>query len=335
MTPILAPSFLKKQFPAPAAFISEQRNRAKAIAEGKDSRLLILVGPCSIHDEKSAIEYANALKQLSEEVQESCLLVMRAFFEKPRTARGWNGLLHDPDLDGSGNISKGLYLSRKLLQQFANMGVPTACEFLDPCAAPYLSDLVTWGIIGARTSSSPLHRGLVSSLSLPCGFKNSLDGTWGQAINGILTAREPLARLTIDEEGRIAQENTKGNSDVYLILRGSHHRPNSDEASIEAALSDLEEFGLPSRLMIDCSHGNSGKCPQKQIEVFRSVIEQRNRGAEGIFGVLLESFLEEGRQPIEHDKQELRYGVSITDPCLDWASTRLLIEEAAEIHCRS
>ncbi len=334
--PILTPSFLKKRLPAPHAFIAEQRHRVKAIAEGRDPRLLILVGPCSIHDEKSAIEYATSLKQLAEEVQETCFLVLRAFFEKPRTSRGWTGLLHDPDLDGSGNINKGLYLSRTLLKHFADLQMPTACEFLDPCAAPYLSDLITWGIIGARTSSSPLHRGLVSSLSMPCGFKNSLDGNWGQAINGILTAREPIGRLTIDEEGRLAQEVTKGNRDVYLILRGSHHQPNCDEASIEAALSDLEEFGLPGRLMIDCAHGNSGKCTQKQIENFRSIIEVRNRGMEGIFGVLLESFLKGGRQSIEQDKQDLRYGVSITDPCLDWASTRLLIEEAAAmVHCRS
>jgi 3-deoxy-7-phosphoheptulonate synthase len=329
---IPSPSLLKNLFPAPSAFIHEQRHIAKAIAEGRDPRLLILVGPCSIHDEKSAIEYASNLKQLAQEVQDSCFLILRAFFEKPRTARGWNGLLNDPDLDSSCDMAKGLYLSRKLLKTFADMQLPTACEFLDPNAAPYLSDLVTWGIIGARTCSSPLHRGLVSSLPMACGFKNSLDGSWEQAINGIVTARESLGRLTIDSEGRICQEFTKGNPHAYLILRGSTESPNCDKSSIENALLDLDEAGLPSRLMVDCAHGNSGKCPQKQIDVFRSVIELRNQDAmKGIFGVLLESFIEEGRQTIDDGKQELLYGVSVTDPCLDWSTTRLLIEEAVSV----
>ena len=332
MVPIPAPSALKQRFPAPSAWIERQRTEIKAIAEGRDPRLLLIVGPCSIHDEESALDYAEQLKALAIEVQESCHLVMRAFFEKPRTLRGWNGFLLDPDLDGSWDIGKGLHLSRKLLKDLADMQVPTACEFLNPLAAPYLSDLVTWGIIGARTSSSPLHRHMVSGLSLPCSFKNGLDGSWKLALNSILTAREPLARLTIDDEGRICQEYTRGNQDVYLTLRGSCQRPNSDKESIEEALNDLEEAGLRRRLLVDCSHGNSGKMAEKQIEVFRSILEMRENGKEEIFGMLLESFLEEGQQSLDGDP--LRYGVSITDPCLDWASTRVLVEEAAAMQCR-
>lgn len=320
------PASVLNRYPAPQEFIENQREMAKAIAKGADPRLLIFVGPCSIHDEASALEYASRLKQLSEEVKDHCLLIMRAFLEKPRTARGWNGLLHDPRLDGSFDLSSGLWLARKLLQELAEMGVPVACEFLEPLAAPYLTDLVTWGIIGARTSSSPLHRQLASSLPMPCGFKNSLDGSWEQAINSLLVAREKTGRFSIDKHGCLVKEMTKGNADAYLILRGSCRKPNCDELSIETALNDLEDAGLRRRLIVDCAHGNSGKMPKKQIEVFRSILDFRKQKEEAVFGIMLESFLEEGRQQI----YEQRYGVSITDPCLDWASTQALIEEVAQ-----
>jgi len=321
------PSSVLNRYPAPHEFIAKQREIAKAVAKGTDPRLLIIVGPCSIHDEASAYEYASNLKQLADEVKENCLLVMRAFLEKPRTARGWNGLLHDPRMDGSFDIANGLWTSRKILKEFADMGMPVACEFLDPLATPYLQDLVTWGIVGARTSSSPLHRQLVSSLPMPCGFKNCLDGSWEQAINSLLVAREPSAHLTIGRNGMITKEITKGNPDTYLILRGSCRKANCDELSIETALNDLEDSGLPRRIIIDCAHGNSGKMPKKQIDVFRSILDFRRKKEESVFGIMLESYLHEGRQQI----YEQKYGVSITDPCLDWASTQALIEESANL----
>lgn len=335
MVELPSPALLKQMFPAPDKFVHDNRAIARKIARGEDHRFLLVVGPCSIHDEQSALEYASKLKELAKEVEENCFVIMRAFFEKPRTMRGWNGMLHDPDLDGSGDIGKGLFLTRKLLKQFAEMQLPIACEFLDPFATPYISDLVTWGIIGARTASSPIHRGLVSSLPIPCGFKNNLEGNWQPAINGIMTARESIARITINEHGKICREITQGNKDCYLVLRGSYEATNYDPGSIRDALSDLRMFGLPERILIDCSHGNSGKRADKQIEVFRSLLEYNKEGRGKIFGLLLESFLEPGTQAIEAGRSALRYGVSVTDPCLDWDSTKLLIEEAAALCCQS
>ncbi|MBS3903371.1 MAG: 3-deoxy-7-phosphoheptulonate synthase [Anaplasmataceae bacterium] len=335
MTELPSPALLKQLFPIQNAFVHNSRKTARAIASGKDPRLLLIVGPCSIHNEESVLDYAAKLKKLSEEVSEACFIVMRAFFEKPRTVHGWNGMLYDPDLDGSGDISKGLFLTRRLLKHFADMHLPIACEFLDPIAAPYFSDLITWGIIGARTASSPLHRQLVSSLPLPCGFKNNLDGNWQPAIHGILTAKEAFSRMTINDEGKVCREITTGNSDSYLVLRGSNASINYDLASIHEALSDLRFHGLPERLMVDCSHGNSGKQADKQIEVFRSVLDYPKEKKEKIFGILLESFLEPGKQLLNADKNTLLYGVSVTDPCLDWASTKHLIEEAAALSCQS
>jgi 3-deoxy-7-phosphoheptulonate synthase len=241
MTGLPSPAFLRQQYPASSASIVRGRRAIEAIGAGIDSRLLIILGPCSLHDEESSYEYAAQVKSLAQEVQEHCLLVMRTFLEKPRTGKGWTGLLYDPHMNGSYDIAQGLLLARKILTTIVDMDLPIAYEFLDPLAAPYLEDLVTFGIIGARTSSSPVHRQLVSGLAMPCGFKNCLDGNWHQAINSIAVAAEPITRLTIDQDGQIIQKETSGNQNSYLILRGGYRRVNCDPTSIEQALLDLEK----------------------------------------------------------------------------------------------
>jgi len=320
-----SPHELKQTFPLTkecAQFISYYRSVAKNILNGTDRRKAIIVGPCSIHDINSAVEYAKLFKTLSDNVSNTCVLFMRVYAEKPRTASGWKGLLYDPHLDGTNDIKTGLSLTRKLLLTLTEMQVPIATEFVDPLASLYIDDLVSWGFIGARTCESPLHRQLASYLTMPIGFKNSTDGNLDYAINGVLSAREPHVFMNIDSSGKLCALQSQGNLATHIVLRGSSNAANYDPSSIQIALNKLKRSHLPQRLLIDCSHGNCQKQYLKQKDVFYSIIDQIGNGNENIFGLMLESHLEEGSQILA---APLKYAVSITDPCLNWETTAELI----------
>ncbi len=328
---ILPPRAVKEAFPASAEvrfFLEKSKAALRAIAKAQDKRLLIIAGPCSIHDLRSAREYAKRYKQLAIQVQESCFLIMRAFFEKSRTQHGWNGFLHDPYLDGSHDTGEGLLLTRELLIALAEEEVPVCAEFLHPLTALYCEDLITLGIIGARTCTSQIHRHLASGLSMPVGFKNSIDGNIESALHGIVTARHPQNLITIDDEGRLCTKKTAGNQEGYLVLRGSQQAANYDRKNLEEAMRLAGELHVPRRFIIDCAHGNSGKCTDKQMAVFRTCLSYFEEGRQEIMGMMLESSLEKGAQVMNKEAHNLRYGVSITDPCLDWPTTAELIEEA-------
>lgn len=328
---MLTPRAAKEAFPlSPKVrhFIEKSRDQFRAIAEERDKRLLIVSGPCSIHDMASAREYALRYKQLAGQVQESCFLVMRAFCEKSRTQHGWYGFLNDPFLDGSQDIEEGLLLTRELLLILAEEGVPVCAEFLHPLAAPYCEDLITLGFIGARTCTSQVHRHLASGLPMPVGFKNSIDGNIESALYGIVTARHPQTLLTVDEDGKLCTKKTDGNREGYLVLRGSLHGTNFDRKSLEEAMQQADSLEVPKRFIIDCAHGNSSKCLDKQIDVFRTCLSYFEEGRHEIMGLMLESFLEKGSQMLNPDIEHMRYGLSATDPCLDWETTSQLIEEA-------
>lgn len=308
-----------------AAFIKNARQTAKDIIEGKDQRIALIIGPCSIHDRMSAIEYAKRIKELSQRVESTCFIVMRVYVEKPRTSTGWKGLLYDPHLDGSNDIKTGLLWARELLLALANIQVPCATEFVDPLAALYFEDLITWGFIGARTSASQPHRLFASSLNMPVGFKNSIDGNLDSAIFGVLSARETHAMMQIDLHGKLGAIQTKGNFSSHIVLRGGHESTNYDSSSIQFALEKLNDNQLPERLLIDCSHGNCQKKTEKQQEVFLAVLDQIEKGNNKIMGLMLESHLESGSQLLTDDLSMLKYAVSITDPCIDWKTTEALI----------
>ena len=329
---LICPLTLKNQLSQSTdneSFIKKSRSIASDILLGNDPRIVCIVGPCSIHDVKSARDYAERLKYLSHEVKDSLFLVMRVYCEKPRTKGNWKGLLYDPDLDGSNDIAKGLFLTRRLLLDLTTLEVPCAAEFLDPLAVSYFDDLITWGFIGARTASSQTHRQLASSFAFPIGFKNNVYGEIDSAINGILTARQPHVYLGIDESGSIAVQQSEGNPWTHLVLRGSESKTNYDPVSIATALETLNKNHLEPRLMIDCSHGNSGKDHRRQRPIFDSILHQIKTGDE-IFGLMLESHLLAGKQP-QLDPQELAYGCSITDPCIGWEETEELLLEASAL----
>jgi 3-deoxy-7-phosphoheptulonate synthase len=311
--------------PQALAFIDEARSTAKRIVRGEDTRKALIIGPCSIHDRKSAIEYAKRFKELSEAVSRTCFLVMRVYVEKPRTSTGWKGLLYDPHLDGSDDIKTGLVWTRELLLTLAQMQIPAATEFVDPLASLYFEDLITWGFIGARTSSSQPHRQFASSRTMPIGFKNSTDGNLENPVHGVLSAMSAHTSMHIDDHGKLCAIHGKGNPFSHIVLRGAYTFSNYDSDSIQQALQMLERAGLPVRLMIDCSHGNCQKNHEKQHDVFMSILAQIERGNDKIFGLMLESHLESGSQPMSED---LKYAVSITDPCLDWKTTEELIYSA-------
>ena len=296
-----------------AAQLLHFRNMAIELLCGKDKRLILIVGPCSIHDPTLALEYALRLKKLSEKVDQEIVLIMRAFLEKPRTQHGWKGFLYDPDLDGSCNIEKGIQLSRELLLQLLKMKVPVATEFLDPSLMPYTQDLITWGVIGARTSSSQIHRLMASHLSFPVGLKNATNGSLDEAICGAIAARSPQVRVGINSEGTLSSIKTPGNPYTHLILRGSHQGPNASPEAVRGAFNHQKEHGLLTPLLIDCAHGNSQKNLEKQIEIFKETIKQYALGTLSMKGVMVESHLEEGN------------ALSLTDPCLDWETTKELI----------
>ena len=328
---LVAPVEVLREIPASektSQVTYETRQAIHHILHGDDDRLLIVIGPCSIHDVVAAREYAGKLKQEAERLAKDLLLVMRVYFEKPRTTIGWKGLINDPDLDGSFNINKGLRVARGVLRDINEMGVPAGCEFLDMITPQYIADLVSWGAIGARTTESQIHRELASGLSCPVGFKNGTDGNVNIAVDAIRAARVPHHFLSVTKEGHSAIVATGGNDDCHIILRGGK-TPNYDRASVDAAAQALAQAGLAQRLMIDLSHANSSKNPQGQLEVARGVAQQIAGGEERIFGVMVESHLRAGRQELVAGKP-LIYGQSITDGCLGWDDSRTLLDTLAE-----
>ena len=298
------------------------------ILTGNDDRLLVIVGPCSIHDPKAALEYAGLLKAIKNELKDDLLIVMRVYFEKPRTTVGWKGLINDPDLDSSFNINKGLRVARKLLVDVATLGMPAATEYLDLISPQYISDLVAWGAIGARTTESQGHRELASGVSCPIGFKNSTDGTIKIAIDAIRAAMSPHHFLSLTKAGHSAIFSTTGNDDVHIILRGGNGCPNYDAVSVEQVAEGLKKADLRPNIMIDFSHDNSLKQCQRQLIVGDDVAEQIGHGDHRIMGVMIESHLKAGNQPVV-EGQELTYGQSITDACLSWDDTVPLLKKLA------
>jgi 3-deoxy-7-phosphoheptulonate synthase len=327
--PLPSPALLRQRLPLEptlAAHVHAQRQAIRAILDGRDQRLLVVVGPCSIHDPVAALEYAQRLADLAPEVDDQLLLVMRAYMEKPRTTVGWKGLVYDPHLDGSHAMAEGLQLSRRLMLDMLALGLPLATELLQPLAAGYFDDLLAWAAIGARTSESQIHRELVSGLDLPVGFKNGTDGSLGIACDAMRSAAHLHSHFGIDELGHPALVETAGNPDTHLVLRGGHAGPNHDAANVSVARAVLEKQGIAPRIMVDCSHANSGKDPLRQPAVLADVLQQRLAGDLSLRGVMLESHLFDGFQPLS---DALRYGVSITDGCLGWSGTEQLLREAA------
>ncbi len=325
---LLTPRELKTRFPMTEAAnrtVVEGRNTIISILNRTDPRLLVVVGPCSIHDPKAALEYASKLKALQAELAEQFYIVMRVYFEKPRTTIGWKGLIYDPHLNGTDDIATGLERARELLLAITEMGLPTATEFLDPVVPQYIADLVSWAAIGARTTESQTHRQLASGLSMPVGFKNSTDGSLQIAIDAMRSAMSPHSFLGIDQEGVTSIVRTTGNPDGHIVLRGGRLNTNYDAESIRAAAEILKKSGLPETLMVDCSHANSAKQHARQEDVWHSLVEQRKGGTKAITGVMIESNLQEGAQPIPSDLSALRHGVSVTDACLGWDVTERML----------
>lgn len=329
--PFRSPREIKNGYPLTESiqrFIDTSRQRIREALKPDSDLLILLIGPCSIHDVKGAKEYALKLKTLAEQTTDRFLIVMRVYLEKPRTALGWKGLLHDPFLDGSHRIEEGLIASRELLLHLAALGLPAACEFLDPISYNYFGDLISWGCIGARTSTSQVHRQLASFLPMPTAFKNSTDGNVENAVNGCLYASQPHTFLGMNEEGNLSLMRSKGNPDTHIVLRGGDGKTNYDAQSITHALHLLKKMGLPEGLIVDCSHGNADKKHEKQMDAFRSVMAQIKAGNKAIRGLMLESYLEEGNQPHHNDQSALKFGISITDPCLGWVDTENLVLDA-------
>ena len=306
----------------------EARQGIHRILHGADDRLLVIMGPCSVHDVKAAKEYAAKLLEAKKRLAGDLLVVMRVYFEKPRTTVGWKGLINDPKLDGSFSINEGLRIARELLLELNDSGMPVGCEFLDMITPQYIADLVSWGAIGARTTESQIHRELASGLSCPVGFKNGTDGNIRIAIDAIRAAQAPHHFLSVTKGGHSAIVSTTGNEDCHVILRGGK-TPNYDAASVDAAGRSLAEAGIPARLMIDFSHGNSSKKPEKQVDVGHDVARQISGGDDRIFGVMVESHLKAGRQDLVPGKP-LAYGVSITDGSIGWDESRALLETLAD-----
>jgi 3-deoxy-7-phosphoheptulonate synthase len=324
---LVPPSHLLREFPLSdkaAETTYETRHAIHRILHGADDRALVIAGPCSIHDVKAAKEYAGKLKEVKHVLATDLLLVMRVYFEKPRTTVGWKGLINDPKLDGSFSINEGLRVARRLLLDLNETGMAVGCEFLDMITPQYIADLVAWGAIGARTTESQVHRELASGLSCPVGFKNGTDGNVRIAVDAIRAAQAPHHFLSVTKGGHTAIVSTSGNEDCHIILRGGS-KPNYDAASVDAASKTLAEVGIPARLMIDFSHGNSSKKPEKQVEVGEEVARQIAAGDERIVGVMLESHLKGGRQDLIPGK-ELTYGMSITDGCLGWEESRKVLD---------
>ena len=310
-------------------FVGKSREAIHRILFGDDPRHLLIVGPCSIHDTKAGREYAEKLAALAAEVGDRIHVVMRVYFEKPRTTVGWKGLLMDPHLDGSYDLPEGLRKARRFLRDILAMGLPTATEFLDPITPQYIADLVSWAAIGARTSESQTHRQMASGLSMPIGFKNTTAGAVQPAVNAIRAAAERQTFLGIDPDGQACSVTTKGNRNCHVILRGGTAGANYSPTHVAQTRETLETAGLPPAILVDCSHANSGKKPERQPEVFADVIDQRVRGEDAIIGTMVESNLFAGNQPFPRPRAELAKGVSITDGCIDWPTTEKMVREAA------
>ena len=328
MCPLTPPSVLKERLPmtgAVNATVFAGRNEVERLLDREDQRLLVVVGPCSIHDPRIALDYASRIKGLAEEVKETLLLVMRVYFEKPRTTVGWKGLINDPDLDGSHKVEKGIRLARQILVEVNELGVPAATETLDPITPQYLAELISWSAIGARTTESQTHRELASGLSMPVGFKNGTDGSLDTAINAMKAVLAPHHFLGINQDGLTSVIQTRGNRYGHLVLRGGKHGPNFDAIAIREAEEGLEKAGLRQEIMVDCNHANSGKDPVRQEIVLRDIVRQIKDGNQSLIGVMIESNLKGGNQKIGPD---MEYGVSITDACLDWENTRRILLDA-------
>ena len=338
ITPIIAPADLRQVFPLSdrdRSFVSRSREQIKEIIQRKDRRLMVVVGPCSIHDTEAAVEYAKRLSRLSKQVEDQLLLIMRVYFEKPRTTGGWKGLINDPDMDGTHLISKGLGIARGLLSRITALEVPVANEMLDPITPEYVADMISWGAIGARTTESQTHREMSSGLSFPVGFKNGTDGNLQIAIDAMKAAQHPHSFLGINREGRTSIIQTSGNPDVHIVLRGGSRKVNYHPEDIASTEESLKKNSLLPTIMVDCSHGNSNKDYQKQPEVLESVVSQILAGNTSISGVMIESYLEAGNQKIPTDISQLKYGVSITDACIDWATTeRILLDAHKQLKSR-
>lgn len=330
---LIAPTILMEQLPASAAAVetvARARAETEAIFRGDDDRLMAVVGPCSIHDVKSAHEYADRLAGLADTVREDLLLIMRVYFEKPRTTIGWKGLINDPHLDGSYQINHGLTVARRLLLELAEKGVASGTEFLDTISPQYIADLVSWGAIGARTTESQIHRELASGLSMPVGFKNGTEGNTQIAIDAIQAAKKAHRFLSVTKSGDTAIVVTKGNDTCHVILRGGKSGPNYDAGSVREVRKALEAANLDPVLMIDCSHANSGKDYRKQPAVCENIAAQVAGGDSSIRAVMIESHLHEGNQKLDSDLDKLAYGVSVTDACVGWDTTVEMVEALAK-----
>jgi 3-deoxy-7-phosphoheptulonate synthase len=334
VNPLLSPAMLRHEHPIDAAVAETvQRGRAGAvdILDGRDDRLLVVVGPCSVHDPVAALDYAHRLAAKSEALSDRIHVVMRVYFEKPRTTLGWKGLINDPGLDGTFEVNKGLRVARQLLLDISALGLPVGCEFLDPITPQFIADTVTWGSIGARTAASQVHRQLCSALSMPVGIKNSTSGDVQVAVDATRAAAASHVFPGINADGLAALLTTSGNPDCHVILRGSAAGPNYDAATVSHTLDRLRAGGLPERVIIDASHGNSGKDHVRQAEVVHELAGRIGGGERGIVGLMLESFLTAGRQELELGRgDELAYGQSITDACMDWDTTADLLDELAD-----
>ncbi|MBB70862.1 MAG: 3-deoxy-7-phosphoheptulonate synthase [Legionellales bacterium] len=330
--PLVSPDLLHEELPLSTngrELINETRQQAEAIIKGDDDRLLVVVGPCSIHDTKAALDYAEKLASARQTFAKDLLVVMRIYFEKPRTTVGWKGLINDPELNGSFRINHGLRTARQLLLDLAHAGMPTACEFLDTIVPQYIADLVSWGAIGARTTESQIHRELASGMSMPMGFKNGTDGNVQIAIDAVRAAKDPHHFLSVTKQSLAAIVSTAGNSACHVILRGSTNGPNFETEFVKETLFKLNNAGLHNKIMIDLSHGNSSKDHTRQPLVAADVCRQLVQGEQGICGVMIESNLVEGKQSNTPDK-ELIYGQSITDACLSWEQTLPVLEQLAQ-----
>ena len=325
---LITPEQLKSDLPmsaAAAASIADSREVIRNILDGKDHRIFVVVGPCSIHDVDAALDYAARLKQLAAEVEDTLYIVMRVYFEKPRTTVGWKGLINDPHLNDTFKIQQGLHIGRKLLLDVAEMGLPTSTEALDPISPQYMQDCIAWSAIGARTTESQTHREMASGLSSAVGFKNGTDGGLAVAMNAIQSASKPHRFLGINGEGQVAIIHTKGNPYAHIVLRGGSNGPNYDSAHIEQTEQALEKAGVVKNIMVDCSHANSSKQPALQLAVIDDISQQIINGNQSIVGLMVESNINEGNQSIPDDLSQLQYGVSVTDACISWDSTATAI----------
>lgn len=324
LQPLVTPEQLKQKLPLPeavASHIAASRTTVRDILDRKDPRMMVIVGPCSVHDPDAALDYAQRLAKLAKQISSNVYVIMRVYFEKPRTTVGWKGLINDPDLDGSFDIEKGLSIGRELMVKINQLGLPIANEALDPISPQYLQDLISWSAIGARTTESQTHREMASGLSVPIGFKNGTDGSLDVAINALQSVSKGHSFLGIDNQGKVSIINSAGNQHAHIVLRGGGGKPNYDSVSIALTEQALTDKGLPTNIMVDCSHENSAKDASLQPLVLNNVTNQIIEGNTSIVGVMLESHILPGNQKLSADISELKYGLSITDACIDWSTT--------------